>query len=56
MYALLISYVSLYVMCPCYATFDAILPIFVKKVSFMQWVKTENSGMFVHTSEGKLTL
>lgn len=22
----------------------------------MQWVKTENSGMFVHTIEGKLTL
>lgn len=65
MYALLICYechiyidIDIYiyvcVICACNA-FDAIFPIFAKKAPFMQWVKTENSTMFVHTSEGKLT-
>lgn len=43
-------------MSACNAAFDALLPILAKKVPFMQWVKTENSGIFVHTSEGKLAL
>lgn len=55
MYALLISYQCIYVICACNIAFDAKFPIFAKKAPFMQRLKTENSRMFVHTSEGKLT-